>query len=199
MIKINLIFDRKAIERGRIQQQMSLAVILMIATIGLSGFLWHSQNNKIKGINTNISNSQAKLNSLNAIINKINDKEKKKKRLEDIIKVIRELEKIRTGPARVFDEINILIPSDTWLTSISESGGKMKIDGYSFSDPGIANFMKSLDTSKYFSNVELLEIQQTVIEGEKVKKFTLNTAIESSQAKKLEEKPQGAGGKIGGT
>ncbi|HAP67041.1 MAG TPA: hypothetical protein DCQ99_04380 [Nitrospinae bacterium] len=59
--------------------------------------------------------------------------------------------------------------------------------------------MKSLDTSKYFSNVELLEIQQIVIEGEKVKKFTLNTVIELSQAKKLEGKPQEAGGKVGGT
>jgi len=199
MIKINLIFDRKAIERGRIKQQMSLAVALMIATVGLSSFLWYSQNDKIKGINTNISNSQAKLNSLNTIINKINDKEKKKNRLEDILKAIGGLEKIRSGPTRVFDEINILIPSDLWLTSIMESGGNIKIDGYSFSDPGIANFMKSLDTSKYFSNVELLEIQQIVIEGEKVKKFTLNTVIELSQAKKLEGKPQEAGGKVGGT
>ncbi|HAP67066.1 MAG TPA: hypothetical protein DCQ99_04515, partial [Nitrospinae bacterium] len=147
MIKINLIFDRKAIERGRIKQQMSLAVALMIATVGLSSFLWYSQNDKIKGINTNISNSQAKLNSLNTIINKINDKEKKKNRLEDILKAIGGLEKIRSGPTRVFDEINTLIPSDLWLTSIMESGGNIKIDGYSFSDPGIANFMKSLDTS----------------------------------------------------
>src|SRR3989304_4602939 len=185
MIKINLIFDRKAIERGRIKQQMSLAVALMIVTVGLSSFLWYSQNDKIKGINTNI--------------NKINDKEKKKNRLEDILKAIGGLEKIRSGPTRVFDEINILIPSDLWLTSIMESGGNIKIDGYSFSDPGIANFMKSLDTSKYFSNVELLEIQQIVIEGEKVKKFTLNTVIELSQAKKLEGKPQEAGGKVGGT
>jgi len=178
---------------------MSLAVALMIATVGLSSFLWYSQNDKIKGINTNISNAQAKLNSLNTIINKINDKEKKKNRLEDILKAIGGLEKIRSGPTRVFDEINILIPSDLWLTSIMESGGNIKIDGYSFSDPGIANFMKSLDTSKYFSNVELLEIQQIVIEGEKVKKFTLNTVIELSQAKKLEGKPQEAGGKVGGT
>ncbi|OFZ62172.1 MAG: hypothetical protein A2328_09510 [Bdellovibrionales bacterium RIFOXYB2_FULL_36_6] len=178
---------------------MSLAVALMIATVGLSSFLWYSQNDKIKGINTNISNSQAKLNSLNTIINKINDKEKKKNRLEDILKAIGGLEKIRSGPTRVFDEINTLIPSDLWLTSIMESGGNIKIDGYSFSDPGIANFMKSLDTSKYFSNVELLEIQQIVIEGEKVKKFTLNTVIELSQAKKLEGKPQEAGGKVGGT
>lgn len=199
MIKINLIFDRKAIERGRVKQQLSLAVALMIVTVGLSGYLLYSQNSKIKSVNNNINNSKTKLASLNTVINKINDKEKKKKRLEDIIKAIGELKKMQAGPARIFDEINILIPSDIWLTSVVESGGNIKIDGYSFSDPGIANFMNNLDTSKYFSNVELLEIQQIAIEGEKVKKFTLNTAIESSQTKKLEEKPQGAGGKVGST
>src|SRR3990172_4225229 len=182
MIKINLIFDRKAIERGRVKQQLSLAVALMIVTVGLSGYLFYSQNSKIKSVNNNI-----------------NDKEKKKKRLEDIIKAIGELKKMQAGPARIFDEINFLIPSDIWLTSVVESGGNIKIDGYSFSDPGIANFMKNLDTSKYFSTVELLEIQQIAIEGEKVKKFTLNTARESSQIKKAEEKPKEAGGKVGGT
>lgn len=199
MIKINLIFDRKAIERGRVKQQLSLALALMIVTVGLSGYLLYSQNNKIKSVNNNINNSKTKLASLNTVINKINDKEKKKKRLEDIIKAIGELKKMQAGPARIFDEINFLIPSDIWLTSVVESGGNIKIDGYSFSDPGIANFMKSLDTSKYFSTVELLEIQQIAIEGEKVKKFTLNTAIESSQTKKAEEKPKEAGGKVGGT
>lgn len=198
MIKINLIFDRKAIGRTRVKQELTLAVLLIFVTFGISGFMWYSQNNKIKAVNNNISNSKTKLNSLNAVINKINDKEKKKKRLEDIIKAIGDLKKMQAGPARIFDEINILIPSDIWLTSVVESGGNIKIDGYSFSDPGIANFMKNLDTSKYFLNVELLEIQQAAVEGEKVKKFTLNTAIESSQTKKSEEKPNEAGGKVGG-
>ena len=85
MIKINLIFDRKAIERGRAKQQLSLAEALMIVTVGLSGYLFYSQNSKIKSVNNNINNSKTKLASLNAVINKINDKEKKKKRLEDII------------------------------------------------------------------------------------------------------------------
>src|SRR3989338_419417 len=185
MIKINLVFDRKAIERERIKQQLSLAVALMIVTIGLSGYLWYSQNSKIEELNKNKSNSKAKLESLKTVIAKIDDKEKKKKRLEDIIKAIGELKRVQRGPARIFDEINIILPSDIWVTSLSGSGGQIKIDGYSFSNPGIATFMENIKASRYFLDAELLEIQQTNIEGEKVKKFTLNSTINLSPKDKI--------------
>ncbi|MBI3814888.1 MAG: PilN domain-containing protein [Nitrospinae bacterium] len=177
MIRINLVFDRKAIGRTRVQQELALTVILVFITAGISGFLWYSQNNRMEEINKNISDSKAKLESLKTVIAKIADKEKKKKRLEDIIKAIGELKRVQKGPARIFDEINIILPSEIWITSLSESGGQIKIDGYSFSNPGIATFMENIKASRYFLDAELLEIQQTSIDGEKVKKFTLNTTI----------------------
>ncbi|MBI3583286.1 MAG: PilN domain-containing protein [Nitrospinae bacterium] len=202
MIKINLIFDRKAIGRTRVQQEMVLAVVLVFITVGISGFLWYSQNNRMEEIKKNISDSKVKLESLKTVIAKIADKEKKKKRLEDIIKAIGDLKGVQRGPARIFDEINITLPSEIWITSLSESGGQIKIDGYSFSNPGIATFMENIKASRYFLDAELLEIQQTNIEGEKVKKFTLNTTINLSPKDKIMairlSKEAGAAGRGGG-
>lgn len=197
MIKINLIFDKKAIERAKVKHQLVIGVIVMFITIGVDGFWWYSQSNIIKDFNNNINDSKTKLDNLKAVINKIADKEKKKKRLEDIIKAIGELKGIQKGPARILDDINTMMPSEIWLTSMAETGGQIVIDGYSFSNPGIAVFMENLKTSKYFSNVELFDIQQTMIEGDKVKKFTL-IAI-AAPGKKLEEKPKEAANKVGGT
>jgi Tfp pilus assembly protein PilN len=195
MIKINLIFDRKAIERGRVKQQLSLGAALMILTFGLSGYLWYSQNNKIEGINRNISDSKVKLDKLKNVINKIADKEKRKKRLEDIIKAIGDLKNMQRGPARIFDEINIMLPSDIWITSLIESGGQLKIDGYSFSNPGIATLMENIKSSIYFLEAELLEIQQASMEGEKVKKFTLNATVNLSPKDKIMAKRLAEGSK----
>ncbi len=197
MIKINLVFDRKAIERTRIQQEMALALVLVFITIGMSGFLWYSQNSKIGEINKNISDSKAKLEKLKAVINKIADKEKKKKRLEDIIKAIGDLKGVQRGPARIFDEINIILPSEIWVTSLSESGGQIKIEGYSFSNPGIAAFMENIKASRYFLDAELVEIQQETKEDEKVKKFTLNTTINLSPKEKIMARRLADGSAIG--
>lgn len=190
MIKINLIFDRKAIEREKTKQQLLLGVLLIFITIGISGFLWYSQNKNIEDINKNISDSKEKLEKLKSIINKINDKEKKKKRLEEIVKVIVELKNTQKGPARILDNINTILSSEIWLISLSEGNGQMKIDGFSFSNPSIAMFMENIKASRYFSEAELLEIQQTIIEGEKVKKFTLNITLNlSPEEKVLRNKP----------
>src|SRR3989338_4994547 len=170
MIKINLIFDRKAIEREKTKQQLLLGVILIFITIGISGFLWYSQNKNIENIN---------------------DKEKKKKRLEEIVKAIGELKNTQKGPARILDNINIILPSEIWLISLSEGSGQMKMDGFSFSNPSIATFMENIKASRYFSDAELLEIQQTTIEGEKVKKFTLNITLNLSPEEKVQQMEEG--------
>jgi type IV pilus assembly protein PilN len=200
MIKINLIFDRKAIERGRVKQELILGLILVFVTVGVSGFLWYYQETLIDDINKNIDDSKAKLNSLKTVINKINDREKKKKRLEEIIKAIGELKRVQRGPARVFDEINVILPPEIWLTSLSESGGQIRIDGYSFSNLGIATFMENIKSSRYFFDVELLEIQQTILEGEKVKKFVLNSTLNLSPDDKtlVSRLAKGGGGAGGG-
>ncbi|MBI4378858.1 MAG: PilN domain-containing protein [Nitrospinae bacterium] len=200
MIKINLIFDRKAIERGRVKQELILGLILVFVTVGVSGFLWYYQETLIDDVNKNIDDSKTKLNSLKAVINKINDREKKKKRLEEIIKAIGELKRVQRGPARVFDEINMILPPEIWLTSLSESGGQIRLDGYSFSNPGIATFMENIKSSRYFFDVELLEIQQTTLEGEKVKKFVLNSTLNLSPEDKalVSRFAKGGGGAGGG-
>ncbi|OGW00821.1 MAG: hypothetical protein A3I04_00660 [Nitrospinae bacterium RIFCSPLOWO2_02_FULL_39_110] len=191
MIKINLIFDRKAVEREKTKQQLLLGVILIFITIGISGFLWYSQNKNIENINKNISDSKEKLEKLKSIIDKINDKEKKKKRLEEIVKAIGELKNTQKGPARILDNINIILPSEIWLISLSEGSGQIKMDGFSFSNPSIATFMENIKASRYFSDAELLEIQQTTIEGEKVKKFTLNITLNLSPEEKVQQMEEG--------
>jgi len=53
------------------------------------------------------------------------------------------------------DEINKALPSQVWLLFFQERAGTVILRGKSLSPDDIANFMRNLEASDYFSDVEL--------------------------------------------
>ncbi len=174
MIKINLLNYRKVKKIANIQKQILLAILLLVLSLGMIGLVSHLHNNKIERLNDEIKVVEKKLNEIEKEVNTVKEFEEKKKRLEHIIKVISGLKKNQANPTRVMDDINMSLPDEIWLTSFEESTSIVKIQGFSFSDPGIARFMKNLEQLKYLSAVELQESKRASVKGDKLRKFVIN-------------------------
>jgi len=94
-------------------------------------------------------------------IKKINELKKKKKGLEEKIEMIVRLQNENIGPVKVLDEISMKIPSNKiWINSLSLQKSKLNFQGRTLENKEVADFMKRLEKSSFFSNVQLRKIQK---------------------------------------
>ena len=80
---------------------------------------------------------------------------KRKKQLRSKLDVIDSLEQARNGPVRVLDELSERVPDRLWLTSISTKGKGIKLEGQSLDNSVVAEFLRGLNASPFFGNVDL--------------------------------------------
>jgi len=176
MIKINLIAIRFPMEHLLIQKQISIMAILFAISliVGIGGTLHASA--KKSGVEKRLAIERTELKRLAVVQKKIEEFEKKKQRREQILETIKKLQALRVGPYPFLDSINVILPRDIWLFHVSEQGLKITVNGYTFSSPAVANFMRSMEASEHFSGVELTEIQKITLRKEEVKKFTITSS-----------------------
>ena len=85
------------------------------------------------------------------------------------------------------------MPPEIWVTSPTDNHGAVVIDGYSFSNNAIAQFMSNLENSDYFSGVNLHTINKAKFGAETLKKFKINTSASlGKKAVKEKKKAKGA-------
>ena len=80
---------------------------------------------------------------------------KRKGELEKKIDVLDGLDRARTGPVRVLNELATRTPDRLWLTSLSTKGRTISLRGQSLDNELVALFLRSLGESEYFANVDL--------------------------------------------
>jgi type IV pilus assembly protein PilN len=64
------------------------------------------------------------------------------------------------GPVQMLDELSILIPEKAWIKSLNNTGNKLVLEGTAIDDTVIADFMKKLQGSQHFTDVELVIAEQ---------------------------------------
>lgn len=97
--------------------------------------------------------------------------------LQRRLNIIHTLERAKTGPLRVLDELAMALPGKLWLTSLKEKDGKMELKGIAMDNPTIAQFMTNLEKTGVIKNVELVVSQQLERKNLKLKEFTLTCQV----------------------
>jgi type IV pilus assembly protein PilN len=86
-------------------------------------------------------------------------------------------------------------PDKLWLTEFAEAGGTAKMSGFSVDEQTIADFLRRLGGSSYFTGVDLEETTQVTQDNVKQKKFTLKAQVNyagTTQAPKVPAKQKAA-------
>lgn len=158
----------------QLQKEFGIYLLLIVVAAGAIGLFWYKQSNRIQEVNSDITHWNGELKTIDKTVKKVDEAKAKKKRIKHILKSINILIAQQSEPARLLDDININLPVEVWLSKFEETEQTILLEGFSFSDPAIAVFMKNLEKlSKYFTSIELIETRQVKVSAGKVKKFKI--------------------------
>jgi type IV pilus assembly protein PilN len=177
MIRINLFPFRAARIKENIRRQVTIYLLSTVFLLLALSYYTLDFNKKAKILRADQEAKQHKLATFRATTSKL-------KRLKDTIddvtlklNTIRELEKAKTGPVKLLDDIAMSIPREKlWLISLRESGGILTLEGTAMDNETVADFMNRLESTESMKSVELVKTQQKEVTQLKLnlKDFALN-------------------------
>jgi type IV pilus assembly protein PilN len=93
-------------------------------------------------------------------IEEINDLEAQKQKFISRMQIIEKLQRSRPEVVHLFDELVKEMPDGTYLTSVNQTGPKLKFDGVAQSSTRVSALMRNISASQWLRNPEL-EVVQT--------------------------------------
>ena len=177
MIRINLLPFKELQAEVTRRRQLSIggAVLGSAALVLISIHL--IQSHRLSSMESELAGLRADLQTLNVKIKEVGDLQTKIKDLRGKNKIIDDLNKKKTGPVLVMESLANATPTTLWLTELREAAGSLTLNGLATDNKSIADFITSLEASKNFKSVELIESTQGVGPTASFKKFAIKTAV----------------------
>jgi type IV pilus assembly protein PilN len=103
---------------------------------------------------------RAQIKVLDKQIEEINDLEAQKQKFISRMQIIEKLQRSRPEVVHLFDELVKQMPDGTYLTSVKQTGPKLKLEGVAQSSTRVSALMRGISASQWLRNPEL-EVVQT--------------------------------------
>ena len=157
MIRINLLPFRAAKKRENIKRQISIYVLTVVLLFCGVAYEYMDLDRELNEAKNKQQSLQKELAAFEKTLKQIAELEKKIKEVKTKLGVIKDLEKKKTGPVHLLDEIAMAVPREKlWLNSLTESAGVLRITGTAMDNETVALFMTTLEKSDYIHSVELV-------------------------------------------
>jgi type IV pilus assembly protein PilN len=167
MIRINLLPFRLARKRENIRQQVSiffLSILLLMV-----GLIWYTL-----GVKTTIEEKRVETERINAEIavykekaDRVADIQKRLKILEDKLNIVESLKLKRDEQLLLLEDLQErVVPGQMWIESINADETSVTLTGIAFDNPTIADFMKRLEASALFREIDLKQTISKKFEGD---------------------------------
>ncbi len=177
MIRINLLpFKQRQAEVSRKRQIIIGSAALGSVLVLLLGIYLY-QSHRLTELEQELAGLRTELRVLNAKVKEIADLQVKIKEARGKQKIIDDLNRKKTGPVLVMASLSRATPTSLWLTDLSETAGSVTMNGLAADNETIAEFMRSLDGSKFFNNVELVESVRGTDANASRKKFSIRARV----------------------
>jgi type IV pilus assembly protein PilN len=102
---------------------------------------------------------RAQIKVLDKQIEEINDLEAQKQKYISRMQIIEKLQRSRPEVVHLFDELVKQMPDGTYLTSVKQTGPKLKLDGVAQSSTRVSALMRNISASQWLRNPELEVVQ----------------------------------------
>jgi len=180
MIRINLLprderKTRRAMQMPKIGSLMPVLVLLLvIALFGAVSVFQALQNGRL---HTESARTEQEAAKLKPQIQTIQELTLKREELQRRLTVIADLDKTRLQRVMLVDELSRCVPEHLWLTSYEETANKVQIEGVTFSNLLVADFMTRLEASPLYGTVDLLVAEKGTIDQRNVVKFKVTALM----------------------
>lgn len=187
MIRINLLPYRASKKKETANQQLVIMAAILLIALASAGVAYSVTLGKIRTTKKEIARSEVELTSLKKKIGEIDNLKKLQAEVQKKLDILNQLRKEKTGPATRLARLSDIVPEKMWLTRYQESGTGVSISGLAFNEEQIAEFMRSIQSSQEFTNVELQVSEQQEVGGVKLKKFDLSCVIRIEKKEELKK------------
>lgn len=101
--------------------------------------------------------------------------------IEARIAALDKISKDRHREIRVLDLLQQVIPEKAWLTQIKITPEKVSVQGLAISDFEVSSFLEALTKSVFLMDVNLVNSNETTVDGVSLKKFEISCVLERPQ------------------
>jgi type IV pilus assembly protein PilN len=174
MIRINLLTTERrgpkaaaAAAGGGFQagQKMTVigSLILILALLGAGWRFWALTQEQAEMART-LAAARREEQALASILKQVQEFEARGEQLKQRLALIDDLRKGQNAPVHIVDQISRSLPEMTWLTSMTQKGFDVTIDGRCMTLTSLSDFIGNLEATRYFKKpVEIMET--AVVEG----------------------------------
>lgn len=147
----------------------SLLGLFLVVVIAV-GFLQYNSIRKERNLLNAVEEEKAKLKDVDMKLQQVKDQ---RALILRKINLINELKSHQGIAVSIMDELSKHIPYWIWLTETTYSRDMIQIRGRAMSNNLIADYIYALETSPYFSNVNLISSTQREMRGDQYHEFSL--------------------------
>ncbi len=183
MIRVNLLPREEKAQRKSVSFDLKLGdMVLPGAVLGLTALVIAgtvmSQNSTVAGLQHSIAQVDAESRALAPQIARVNQLAQERAELDLRMGIIGKLEKGRTQSVRLMDELAKCVPDHLWLTSAQQDAGtSLALEGVTYSNLVVSDFMARLERSPMFANVELQVAEKGTVTDKTVVKFHVTCQV----------------------
>jgi Tfp pilus assembly protein PilN len=183
MIRVNLLPREEKAQRQAVSFDLKLGdMVLPGAVLGLTALVIAgtvmSQHSSIGGLQKSIAQVDAESRALAPQIARVNQLAQERAELDLRMGIIGKLEKGRTQSVRLMDELAKCVPDHLWLTGATQDAGtSLTLEGVTYSNLVVSDFMARLERSPMFANVELQVAEKGTVTDKNVVKFHVTCQV----------------------
>lgn len=201
MIKINLLPYRAQRKMQALQNQLVIGIIpLALTLIGIAAAWWTIRAD-ISAADQETVRYKQEIEKQKETLKEIDAFKTKKEVIKQKMGVIQSLQKGKSGPVHMLDDLATNLPGRLWLTELKQKEMYLEIKGRAMDNISISNYMINLEKSPYFTTVDLKEIKTNAKRSNKglqLKDFVItcnvtystDTITEAPAETKAEKKPK---------
>lgn len=179
MIRINLLPVKAAQKKEKLHSQLIILVAsIVIATAGCAA-VYLSLMNKVAEAKEENDRRQVEIDQLKKQIGEVGRFKKMKEELQGKLDILAKLKEGQSGPVHLLDELSARMPEKLWITAFKSAAGSVSISGFGMNEESVAQFLRDLESSPYYMNVELQVIEQATQAGIKLHKFDISGRVET--------------------
>ncbi|MFZ5994053.1 MAG: PilN domain-containing protein [Thermodesulfobacteriota bacterium] len=181
MIKINLLPVRLAKKKENIRKQLSVCLLSVFFIVLAMAYLGISFSYQIKSLTDDIGQVRNEIGEYSKVVQGLEEQKKQKDLIQKKLDVLGRLQRNKTGPVHMLDEISTNLPEKRlWLKAVKQTENKLLLEGVAMDNATIALYMKSLAASPYFTNVDLINSAQETVNSVKLMQFSITCEIKGA-------------------
>lgn len=193
MIEINLLPHREAKRVADLRENVAVLVLGLVVIAGVAVFMNGRISNEIEMARQAVQKMETEIARYKPQEAQVEVFKAKKSQLEDKLDVIEGLDSARSGPVRVLEQLAAHTPERLWLTSLVTNAGQITLKGDSLDNGVVADFLRGLNASNYFVNVDLVKTGRgSTVGGVRLVQFEITADLVNPAKAEADDSATGA-------